>query len=417
MPVPARFEHFIPLRRSDLMELLCRSPNLTTEAITGFRRFCRLLEASFHYQYNQRLDELKHAYSPFDPDSDARDLIKLSSEEKQDRLNELFSDFAWLLERANFKHLNCHELEQSLRESSAWGIHMDVDFSVFERIAVFVRGDMLQKRTQRPWRKLFRTQQMLVPVYQRLVLILKMRPHHRLDDLVSTDCVYLKVFKDIPKLDVKMLLPSARVRLTKLDRSKIGLPLLSGLAMAAWNILKDIGETFEKIFLSTGTMTAALWTLALGGIGYGYRSYYGYQQTKQRYRLTLTQSLYFQNLDNNAGVLYRLFDEAEEQECREAFLAYYFLWRNGERGMTGRELEQAVEQYLREVAGIEVDFKLTDALARLEKVHVVERVNDHFLAAPLPRALEQLERCWGDYAKSVDEKLNWPNRVKETLRT
>src|SRR6185436_10749928 len=61
--------------------------------------------------------------------------------------------------------------------------------------------------------------------------------------------------------------------------------------------------------------------------GYGIRSFYGYLQTKQKYQLNLTESLYYQNLDNNAGVLSRLLDEAEEQENREAILAYFFLWQ------------------------------------------------------------------------------------------
>src|SRR5262249_7934911 len=167
---------------------------------------------------------------------------------------------------------------------------------------------------------LYRLEETEVPIFRRLVLILKLRQHPRLPGPVDTENVYLKVFKDIPKLDVMMLLPVARVRFTKIDRGWIGLPLLSGAAVAAWNFVNDL-------FQNIGT-----WGLAAGGIGYGYKSYYGYRQTKQRYHLTLTQSLYFQNLDSNAGVLTRLFDEAEEQECRAAILAYYCLWRYAPEG-------------------------------------------------------------------------------------
>jgi len=52
--------------------------------------------------------------------------------------------------------------------------------------------------------------------------------------------------------------------------------------------------------------------------GYGYKSYHSHTVKKTRYSLQLTKSLYFQTLDSNAGVLFRLLDEAEEQECREA---------------------------------------------------------------------------------------------------
>tara|TARA_B110001469_G_C9327329_1_gene174897 strand:- start:313 stop:468 length:156 start_codon:yes stop_codon:yes gene_type:complete len=39
---------------------------------------------------------------------------------------------------------------------------------------------------------------------------------------------------------------------------------------------------------------------------------------------TLTDNLYFKNLDNNTGVFHRLIDAAEE-EGKEVILAYYFL--------------------------------------------------------------------------------------------
>ena len=39
----------------------------------------------------------------------------------------------------------------------------------------------------------------------------------------------------------------------------------------------------------------------------------------------LSDNLYFKNLDNNAGVFYHLIDAAEEEEFKEAVLAYYFL--------------------------------------------------------------------------------------------
>ena len=45
--------------------------------------------------------------------------------------------------------------------------------------------------------------------------------------------------------------------------------------------------------------------------------------TKRRYMLNMTQSLYYQNLDNNAGVLLRLLEEGEQQEACEAILAYF----------------------------------------------------------------------------------------------
>jgi hypothetical protein len=316
------------------------------------------------------------------------------------------------MERADFKHLCREDLEPCHQEVSAWGIPMNVDFSAFEYLALFARGDMVQQRTRRRWRNVYRAEVTDVPVYQRLVLILKLRSHRRIDERVNKDCVYLKLFKDIPKLDIKMLLPGARVHLSFLDRSKIGFPLLSGLAAAAWSLLKDIGDAFAHILESTG-WTTTVWTLALGGIGYGYRSFYGYQQTKQRYRLNLTQSLYFQNLDNNAGVLYRLLSEAEEQESRQTILAYYFLWRHaGPDGWTRPEAEQFAEQYLVRATHLQVAFAVSEALAKLEKLRLVERWGERFRVVPLPFALERLAETWDSYFNDKSREAEQPRITK-----
>ena len=72
-------EHFIPLRRDELVELLCSDPTLTPGDGEQFRQFCRLLAAIYHFEFNQRLDELKTAYTPFDPDCDTKSLVKLSA--------------------------------------------------------------------------------------------------------------------------------------------------------------------------------------------------------------------------------------------------------------------------------------------------------------------------------------------------
>src|SRR5262249_4403748 len=117
-------EQFIPLRRSDLIDLLCADPDLTPEDRELFRQLCRLVVATYHYEYNQILEKLKAAYAPFDPDADTKPLRRLRGEERQQRLNELVSEFGWLMERANFKHLSREEIEPTLAAASDIGLRM-----------------------------------------------------------------------------------------------------------------------------------------------------------------------------------------------------------------------------------------------------------------------------------------------------
>ena len=164
-------------------------------------------------------------------------------------------------------------------------------------------------------------------------------------------------------------------------------------------------EVSDKVLDAIFTLVASgnpwlLWIVASGAAGYGYQSYYGYQQTKQRYHLTLTESLYYQNLDSNAGVLTRLFDEAEGQEAREAILAYYFLWRFAdEQGWTSASLKDYVETYLEGTTGLKVNFKIGEALAKLGRMHVVQQAGDRYRAVPVEKALEMLDWTWDNYFK------------------
>jgi hypothetical protein len=377
--------HFIAVAPSELVELVCADSGWPDDACGQLRRLAEAIGLFCHLDYHRRLVELKHAYAPFDPDTDDVTVLSIPAEQRQQRLNDLFSDFAWLLEREHFRHLGRDDIEPVLDSASAWGIRMDVDFGVFEHLAIFARGETVQKRRRRKWAWPGQGEEIEVPVYRRLVVILRLRPHPRLRGPVDSDNVYLKIFKDIPKLDVMMLLPGARVRLTHFDRGRIGLPLVTGTLLAIGNVLRDLAGTLEEALASPSTM----WGLAVGGLGYGYRSFYGYQQTKQRYHLALTQSLYFQNLDSNAGVLTRLLDEAEEQDSLLGLLAYYCLKRYAEPpGWTAADLDASVELYLDRNADVPFVCQRGAALAQLRKLGLVEESGEQVRALELERAID-----------------------------
>ena len=134
--------------------------------------------------------------------------------------------------------------------------------------------------------------------------------------------------------------------------------------------------------------------------GYAYKQYYGYQTTKAACSLQLTQSLYYQNLDNNSGVLCHLIDEAEEQECRETLLSYYYLWRlAGSEGWTAAALDDFVEEDLQRLMGIKVDFEIDDAIAKLERLGLVTRAGEKYCAVPITVGLEKLDYAWDNFFK------------------
>ena len=389
-PLPDQREQFIPIRKVDLLEALCAEPCLSPHEASDFRRLAELIQAVFHHRYHLTLEELKEAYDYFNPDIVTPPRAELSAAEKTQRLDLFIDKFGRVLERgANFKRLGRAELDAALAESSAWGLNLVVDFDAFDRLELFARGDVAGTRGLRRWQNLYRLEEIEVPIYQRLVVLFKLRPHKGLGEGVDTESLYIKCFKDIPKVDLEMLLPATRVKMTGMDRVKIILPTVSGLFVTIWKLI-----TGAIVLLATNIL--AFLGLVGGTIGYGVKSLYGYVRTKQKYQLSLTKSLYYLNLANNAGVLFRLFDEAEEQECCEVMLSYWFLWkRAGDDGWTEDELDQRCEAYLLELTGRDVDFELPDALDKLRTLEMVTQTPDGRLhAVPLPVAYRAIDRAW-----------------------
>jgi hypothetical protein len=385
-------EQFIPIRKTDLVELLCRDWPPGPHDRDHFRRFCRRLDATLHCEYHARLEQLKDAYAGFDPDADTQPLDPRVPGRQQQEIEQLFTQFIALLERANFNRLAPDEMNAALERASDWGINLEVDFDVFDRLEIFARGDVVGQRSRRRLRTMMRLEQVNLPVYQRLVVMLKLREGAGHPAHIDTESVYIKIFKDIPKVDLEMLLPGTRVKLSLADRGKIVLPTLSGIAITGWKLLQGA----LTLALTSAYESLALLSLVGGTVGYGLRSFYGYLQTKQKYQLSLAESLYYQNLDNNAGALFRLLNEAEEQEFREAVLAYFFLLTQaGDEGWKREHLDDAIEEFLDESMDLKVDFEIGDAVDKLVRFDLVRHCDDGLLrAVSLREGLMALDRAW-----------------------
>lgn len=389
-------EHYIPLRVSDLIAFLTdgkgtkvESPPLSQSEAEDFQRLSLLVTQYYHLFFNAQLQRMKDAFAPFDPDAETVSLADLQTEQRTAAIERLFRDTHSILERANYVHLTRHEIEQIMQGASDWGLEMDVSWEVFERIEVYYRGDTIGKRTRRKWWKLWRREELDVPEFNRLILILKLKKHKRLRSDTDTENIFIKLFKDMPKNDLEMVLPGTRVRLSRIDKGLIFYPLVMGCSIVMYAVLNSIFEF--RNFLSGIFSVALTWSLAVAFAGYAYRSYYAYTVKKTAYSLQLTESLYFQSLDSNAGVFFRIFDEAEEQETREVLLAYFYLWQHGgEKGLTSKELDDLIEKDIEQKLKLKIDFEIMDALIKLERHTLVERDDTRFRAVPLDQAITRM---------------------------
>ena len=396
-------EHYIPLRKSDLIDMLCKDSKLDYREHQPFRQFCRLVAAVWHFEYLEKLDALKDSYAPFDPDSATRPLKPTAPEDRPAKMDKLFEQFVAMMERANFARMSRKDIDDAVEGgASEWGVNMYVDFDVFERLELFSRGEGPIKRTKKHAIFFWKKEEKKVDSYRRLVLLVKMRKHKRLPESVDVKGVYMKMFKDIPKLDLEMVLPGTSLQMPLSQRYKLGGSLLGTLGWGVYQVFSDLMAGLAKILAfsweTASAATGVLWGpfLLLGG--YAYKQYSGYQVTKQTYSKMLTESLYYQSLDNNLGVITQIMDEAEEQECRETMLAYYYLWKHAPaEGWSSEQLDDYVEMELEGKLNLKVDFEVDDALAKLEKLEIVTRQGDKYRAIGLDAALERLDYRWDHY--------------------
>ncbi|MGB2501051.1 MAG: DUF3754 domain-containing protein [Mariniblastus sp.] len=418
---------FIPLRQKDLQNVLIKKFQITNGELEEYKKLCSRLQAIFHVEHLASLLLLEEIYDALDPDSNLVDLETVSAEKRDALTSSLLSQLEKLLFSAHYKRLSREELERAIEVGCQWGVQLDVNFDNYDRLEIFARGYRTVQLTRRRWQRLFRLESIELPEFQRLIMAFRMSPalnagkkdkFKNNQKSLDEKFVYLKAFKNIPENDLEILLPGSKVRLTKLDRAKILLPTLSGMAFTIWKVARGV------LVLSLAFHFANIlgWAILIGAIGgYVFKSVLSYLNTKNKYQFGLTESLYIKNLDNNSGVIYRILNEAEEQELCEAVLAYTFLWKSTKsgQGLTEDELDKLVEEFLQQTTGIDVDFEVHDGLEKLERLALAAK-NEHqvWTASPIHRASELLNKNWSElFESSVAKTAGFEHPLDDGLFT
>ena len=391
----------IPVRTGDLARLLMAEPDLAPADVAGLGQFVRLLGSVLHYEYYGWLNELKELYAPIDPDSDCVTVAGCTRPHTLEDDEAFLGPFETSLVRANYRKLEFHVLEQAIQTPNELGLNYEPDLKLFEHLRVYVRGATTITRSVRNLKSRFRKREIIFDGYRRVVIVLKFRPGSKLKDAyVNADVLYLRMFKDVPYVDMEMHLPEqgTRVKMRMMDKAQIASPLMIGIPTFA---LKLLGATllpgavglFALPWGSLAAIMAAPFTASMN-------SFFGFQRAKQKHLHRMIRHLYYLTLANNGSVINRLIDSAEEEDFKEALLAYYFLWRGRDdpEPWDSARLDAAIEDYLRAKASASIDFEISDALAKLVRLGLVRRdAMDRLTAVPVNQALEVLDAQWDNY--------------------
>lgn len=376
---------FLPVPKKKLVEALgnrlAKKLGLTEQG----QRFLHLLEVVIHLDNRLRLERLKQDYAEFDPDHEIEPMTADAQGQTHERVARFLAQFDELVERANFVRLSDEEVKAAISQASHYGLRVTVDFDSFEAMHVYARGEAIEQRVSRHWRKFYRKTILDTAVYKRMVVALRMKPTATSKGELRPQFIYLKMFKDIPKVDVEMLLPTTNVEMTWFDKGQIFVPTMSGLAYS----LFKIGAAAWTLTALTGAALLTMGGLLVGSIGYALKTFFGYARTRDRYQLRLTRRLFFQNLYNNAALLFRLQDSAEGQEFREASLAYVLMLGEGSgAAISVAETAHRVERFLHKRFDLEVEFDAIDAIASLSRMGLIEAAEGEDAQGGLWRPIE-----------------------------
>ncbi len=229
LPQRPEREKYIPVHVLDLIDVLCVQVAARGQDDGAFRDFCRSILSLIHQDYRRRHQQLTRLYAGLDPDIDRLESPStlrqriVSSPSKQGEplphsasgaplsapsaTTHFFHDLGDVLERANYRRLSPRQIQAAVASSSYWGGKLRVRFSMFRRLEVYARGEIDATRVHRHWSHLWRKEEISVPMYQRLVVVYRVKEGRLFDEKIDPRKVHLRMFKNIPKFDVDMLLP------------------------------------------------------------------------------------------------------------------------------------------------------------------------------------------------------------------
>jgi hypothetical protein len=394
---------FIPFRKADIIAMCLADDRLSQEQQTQFKKLADSIEQYFHTEFHGIQEQLKDLYAPHDPDADTRPFRAPS--EKVHSPNQpplapqikLVDVLAELLDRANYEIVDRDALQAALDSESMFKIRLHVDLNEFDEVLLYCRGMSEREETVTSFFGLIKKQIRFIN-YDRVVLYLRFKQpdnnglsnsdHDTVQTSTESTCsgpIMLKLFQNVPQADIEMLFPNTQVGMRVMDKLLIGIPaLISGgivltTKLGATLVLLGsllgywLGTHEQQVNLDKNALIAL--GAGLGAVaGYLWKQFSSYKNRKLRFTQALTQNLYFKLLDNNAGVFYRLINDAEEAECKETLLAYYFLFTSP-APLTASALDEVIEQWFEQNWHCRLDFDINDALIKLKTLSLAKEHN------------------------------------------
>ncbi len=402
-------ERFIPFRKKDIIDM-CSALYCTDTDKKAFGLLSTLLVNRVHYDYHKQLESLKDNYAPFDPDNATRTLEPCSQAQQAASRKRFAKGFATLLDAANFEKVTDQDLQDALTEESLFKVRLEVSFDDFEEVVFYRRGESKKTETLRTLWGL-RKKQLTFTNYNRVAVYITFKDSEYFNKQdknpvgFTPGSTVVKLFNNVPKADLEMLFPNSEIRMRPIDKVIIGgSAAVGGIAVLVTKLGASIILLASLLAFWLGLKKEAVEVttqhMLTFGIGVGvfvsfiFKEWTKFKNRKIRFMKALSDNLYFKSLDNNAGVFHTLIDAAEEEDCKEALLAYTFLYQCRDDGLTDSQLDEQIENWFSTTHQCELDFDVSDGLRKLVTMDLVEQQGKIYRVKPLQQATAILDDYW-----------------------
>ena len=418
-------DQFIPARKSVILDTLIEHGLIErAEDRERFGQLCKLLGAIFHYEYFEWLEKLKDDYSYFNPDiaqDESADPQTVASARA-----DLLAPLDKVLKGANYKELPLAEIERAHADHPVLRVTVQTTMENYHQVRFFRRGHHKERVDVRKW---FGPRARLIEtwIFDNVILMVtiklpsEIKSKRQVKDLQSSQLrpgsILIKYFRHIAATDLHMLFPKVRVVMNLFDKLTIAVPALAGGIPLLVNVLPTITVLFLVAGFYLGmtgpvaheqvvkAFAALSGVAALGALIM--RQRLKYERLSLKYQKQISDHCYYRNVSNNAGIFDYIVGAAEEQECKEAFLAYYFLL-TAQSPHDQVELDRRIEEWLQTTFGIDIDFEVDDALGKLDRLGLLKRNDQKLSVLSLDEALILLDRRWDNFFlfANAEETLN-----------
>lgn len=404
---PPRRDGFIAVRKAELAEAIAAAgPPDEAQATADV---LKLLGALMHHDAHAKLEKLKAQYDPLDPDAppSRRDVSVAAFEAFERELGEA-------LTRANFVEIDPDTVQTRAATKQITGLSIKPSAAGIRRVRFFARGARQDSIPVKRWFGLKREVVEVQTMNDVVVLVgfkaedeaAARADHKALRGMrrgVRQGAALIKHFRNVAGPELVTLHPGAKPSMRPRDQAMLagpaviaGVPVLLNL----WPALTVIFAVLAAYFGAQGVIEESELKRALAAVSglvavgaFVMRQRLKYEAQTLRYQKQLADTVYFRNLANNAGVLDSLVGAGEEQDAKEAFLAYAVLRREG-RPLVKAELDNFAEAFLRERFALDIDFEIHDALAKLERLGLVAHEGETYTAMAPQDALAKLDAAW-----------------------